>query len=346
MRTTLTTIAFSLLAAAVSAQTAAQIEPYRNAVAAYVNGRDLAEAVAALQHWSKKDFESVRDQMGLRADARELQAAAVLHLEFGAAAVERFSVAAEWHLAIGAHLMEASTRFHRRKGLGTPEQLALQSTWLGVAASLLLSVNDAKRARWFINEALTVSPRSASLWTKWGALHELEAAVPLVDLWNVNILEPRSVARRNRVLVALESYQKAIQYDSGDATAHLRLGRALFILDRLNESREAIERAQQLATTPSVRYLAALTMGAVLEKRQDLPGARASYERALTIFPRGQTATVALGHLDVIEGRPDRAQETAEAFLTQPLNDVDWWEFKNGGIDRDGFEWLRRQVRR
>lgn len=341
-----TTIAVTLMAAVPAAQTPASIDVYRSTVAAYVSGRDINRAVAAIQSWSKKDFESIRDQLAIVANDQELRAAAVLHLEFGAASVERFPEVAEWHLAIGARLMEASTRWLLRQRLATDEQVAMQSTWLGVAASLLLSINDSKRARPFVMDGLDIAPKSASMWTQFGALNELEAAVPVVDLWTVNILEPRFSARQRLAFIAVDAYRKAIEYDPQHAVAHLRLGRVLYILDHLDDARAAIERAQVLATTPREKYLSALTMGAILERRKDLKGARASYERALAVSPKGQAAAVALGHLDVIEGRPDRAQATAEAFFTDPIDDIDWSEFKNGGIDRDRFAWLRKQVRR
>ena len=311
-----------------------------------MQGRDVNQAAAPLQNWGRKEFESIREQLVLKAEDKELQAAAMLHLEFGAAAVEEFPEVAEWHLAIGAQLMEASTRWHKRFGLGTGEQVAIQSRWLSVAASVLLSVNDSTRARWFVTEAWRISPKSAPALTRFGVLNELEAAVPTVDLWTVNILEPQSVARWRLLRVAADSYRKATEYEPNYAPAYLRLGRALYILDRLPEAREAIERAQKLDTNPSTQYLGALTIGAILEKRKDLKGARASYDRALTLFPKSQAATVALGHLDLIEGRPDRARARTEAFLAAPLNDVDWWEFKNGGLDREGFEWLRSRARR
>jgi hypothetical protein len=102
--------------------------------------------------------------------------------------------------------------------------------------------------------------------------------------------------------------------------------------------------ARREAVAPEHQYLSALFLGAVLERRRDLAGARAAYERALAVNPSSQAATVALGYLDVMAGRPDRAQEVARAYVTDPNPVDEWWAYQNGGFDRSAMDWLRRQV--
>jgi hypothetical protein len=55
---------------------------------------------------------------------------------------------------------------------------------------------------------------------------------------------------------------------------------------------------------------------------------------------------VAIGYLDVLSGRPDRARARAQAFIADPADDIYWWEFKNGGLYREGLAWLGDRVRR
>ena len=90
----------------------------------------------------------------------------------------------------------------------------------------------------------------------------------------------------------------------------------------------------------------AVKLGAILQQARDLEAARLAYEEADATIPNSQAAVVALAYLDVIAGRPDQAQVRARRFAASGTDDIAWWEFKNGGLDRDGIEWLRRHVKR
>jgi Flp pilus assembly protein TadD len=107
-----------------------------------------------------------------------------------------------------------------------------------------------------------------------------------------------------------------------------------------------LERGLALATKPDDIYLASLFLGAIEERREDFAAARKFYERALASSPRSQTVVIALAHLDLIAGRPDRAQALARAFAESPGDDHLWWAYRNGGIDHDGLAALRARVRR
>ncbi len=91
---------------------------------------------------------------------------------------------------------------------------------------------------------------------------------------------------------------------------------------------------------------AALFLGAIKERQQDFAGAREAYTQAFAIAPRSQTVIVALAHLDLMLGRPDRAQAFARAFAAAPRDDHAWWEYRNGGLDHDGLAALRARVRK
>jgi tetratricopeptide (TPR) repeat protein len=216
------------------------------------------------------------------------------------------------------------------------------ANWFAVAGSAFLSIGDAGRAYRWIGAGLEVAPRSSVLATLAGARQEIEVtAAYRTDLHGLNAPQVRRL-----LLGIIDVYRKAIAYDAAYAGAHLRLGRLQMLLGDLVAARTSIEQAQSLSQQPEYQYLSALTLGAIVQRQGDLLSARASYERALKIVPNAQTATVAIGYLDVLSGRPDRARARAQAFIADPADDIYWWEFKNGGLYREGLAWLRERIRR
>jgi tetratricopeptide (TPR) repeat protein len=249
------------------------------------------------------------------------------------------------HAQYGGQFITTAPEGKGRRTL-TPEAAAFAARYFGVVASAFLSINDGARAEPFIERGLKLTPDSAPLKVQLGAARELLAAVPLVDLWTVNLREPRSIMRARRLLPVQQLYLEATKHDPAFAQGWLRLARLQFILGSDRDARASIAQARKLAATPRDKYLAALTLGAILQQQQDLPAARTAYEEADAAIPNSQSAAVALAYLDVLAGRPDLAQQRAQRFGAAATDDIAWWEFKNSGLDRDGIEWLRRHVKR
>ena len=229
---------------------------------------------------------------------------------------------------------------------GRPEDLrAFSSNWLGVAGSGYLWITDTKRAWTWIEKALRLSPQSAALRMMDGAAFEIEAGGHDPRVPRSGPGSPGAYFERRRKLgLAHSAFRTAATIDPQNPHAHIRLGRALFLIDRIEEARESLERGLALARKPDDIYLGSLFLGAVQERQNDLAGARKSYERALATSPRSQTVIIALAHLDLIAGRPDRAQTLARAFTAAPVDDYAWWAYKNGGLDHDGLAALRARV--
>lgn len=322
---------------------------YRGFLAVYSNNTDLGRAVIPFEQWSKLEFEAAIHALIARRNVREIEIAAVLHLEFALAAIGTSLASTEAHVELGARLMRALQDTEKGQKYNLPRSPDLPrfaSTWYAVAASGYLSINDVMRGKPWLGMALAIAPRSAILHTYWGAAQELEAAEFYSGSWaSESYRHLVSVDLRRRLLAAADSYRKAIEYDAAYAGAYLRLGRIQLFLGNLTDAQARFERARVLAVEPAHQYLSHLMLGGVLLEKNDLDGARASYERALAIVPRAQSATVAIGYLDVITGRPDLAQQRAQEFMATPVNDEYWWEYKNGGVYHAGLEWLRQRVR-
>lgn len=105
---------------------------------------------------------------------------------------------------------------------------------------------------------------------------------------------------------AERAFRKALELDPSLIEARVRLGR---VLDRTNRSKDGIaelERAAAAALKSSDRfngYLASLFLGQAHEDAGDLPAAIKSYEGAVTQYPSGPAARLALGQLLIRTGR-------------------------------------------
>ncbi len=344
--------ALAVCVAPVEARQAAAVNPqaYANAIEAYANGRTLTEAVMALQLWARKDFEAAVDRLIAARNISHLEAAAVFELELGLGVMAVSPDGAQIHYELGEKMLRslAPTRDEQRLDPARREDVQrLSSTWFGVAGSGYLWVTDTRRARPWIHKALQLAPNSSVLNTLKGAAHEIDSVGFDPDLVYTLTQKARaSTQRAYHLALAQDAFRDAVEHDPQDARARIRLGRVLFLFNKIAQAREEVERGQALATKPADSYLAALFLGAIKERQKDLAGAREAYTQAFAIAPRSQTATVALANLDVMIGRPDRAQAFARAFASAPRDDRAWWRYRNGGVDHDGLASLRARVRK
>ena len=329
---------------------AVNAEAYANAIEDYRNGSALTETVMSLQLWGRKDFEAAVDRLIAARNISQLEAAAVFELEVGLGVMSVSPEGAQIHFELGEKMLRilAPTPAERRLD---PERLEtvqrLSSTWFGVAGSGYLWVTDTRRARPWIHKALQLAPHSSVLKTLKGAAHEIDSTGFDPDLVYTLTQKARATTQHAyHLALAQDAFRDAVADDPSDARAHIRLGRVLFLFNKLVQAREEVERGQALAKKPADRYLAALFLGAIKERQRDLAGAREAYTQAFAIAPRSQTVTVALAHLDLMLGRPDRAQAFARAFAEGPRDDQAWWEYRNGGLDHDGLAALRARVRK
>lgn len=354
MRGLHSTIVLALVTAVspIQARQAAALNPqaYANAIEDYRNGRALTDAVMPLQLWDRKDFEAAVDRLIAARNISQLEAAAVFELEVGLGVMAVSPDGAQIHYELGEKMLRslAPTRDELRLDPARREDVQrLSATWFGVAGSGYLWVTDTGRARPWIHKALQLAPHSSVLNTLKGAAHEIDSIGFDPDLVYTLTQKARaSTQRAYHLALAQDAFRDAVENDPLDARARIRLGRVLFLFNKIAQAREEVERGQVLATQPADRYLAALFLGAIKERQKDLTGARQAYTQAFAIAPRSQTVTVALANLDMMIGRPDRAQVFARAFASAPRDDQAWWEYRNGGPDHDGLASLRARVRK
>ena len=330
----------------------ANAEIYRRAVQTYVRIGNPAAAVKPLVGWSKADLDLVVADTIARANPEEMEAAAMLHLEIGVALAGISTPSSAGYLDMGSRLVDGlvPTNPDVRRNLNAQrvEEIAtIRSTWLGVAGSAFLSVNDVVRARPLFTKALKITPKSAALLTLLGAADEIDGAINNPNDVESLAMQRRVTQQRTRLLLSAEQlYRQALTADPGYALAQIRLGRVEFLFKNMKAAAVSLKKGSDAAQDPSHRYLAAMFTGALLQEQKDLDGARVQFERALEIAPQSQNAIVALAYVELISGRPDHAQTLTRGYLGAPNSDEGWWAFKNGTLDHAGLNWLRKRVRK
>jgi tetratricopeptide (TPR) repeat protein len=322
-----------------------QVALYGDAVRTYVATGDVATAIAALKGWAEPQFARAIEAYLVLGGKNGLAPAAVLQLEIALAIVGQDPVAAYNCLELAHKLVQRLNTSGSSSPADDLDRLKFAANWYAAAASILLYVNDPARATPFVTSGLELSPESPELRLLGALLTEVRA----ISAGGVHVpgsLSVRVGGERLRLLFqAQASYDRLVKDHPGFVRARIRLGRVLWMLEDMKGAELHLVRAHADARDPVQRYLSAMFLGALYEHRRDVASARAMYEEALAASPKSQSAAVALGYLDVMAGRPDRAQARAGSVLSRAPMADEWWSYKNGGIDWDAVNWLRQTVR-
>ena len=337
---------------ALAQQSAPDVAAYRDAVGIFIQTGDAAAAIKPMAGRDRKTLDAVIADTRLRADRPFLEAAALMHLEIAAAIAGLSLETANRHLELGEQLIDGliPLKAEERMQLTEHEIAALTQTrsrWLGVAGSVFLSVSATDSARGYFSRALKLTPKSAPILTMAGVADEIDGTRSSAE--DSDSERVRTRAKRERVtrwLSADRFYHRALDADPAYPLAQIRQGRLAFLNDQRKAARRWLEQGVSSARDPLHQYLAAMFMGDLQQQEKDFTGARSSYERALAISPRSQSAYVALAYLEVLAGRPDRAQTLVRSYTGSADADEAWWVFKNGTFDFEGLKQLRQRVRR
>jgi tetratricopeptide (TPR) repeat protein len=325
---------------------------YRQAIATYVKTGDTAAAVKPLGGWDQQILTDVVKQTILTGDSELIEAAAMLHLDVGVAVAGMSKATSELFFDLGAQLVDGLVPINPAVARALPaekkDEIAnVRATWLGVAGSAYLSVNDVFAARPLFVKASKLAPKSPMILTLRGIADEIDGAIFNPDDVSSVSGKRRAEYERTRLLVAAEEfYKQALEIDPEYPLAQIRRGRVYFLTKNPKQAGEWLAKGRAAAIDPAHKYLAAMFSAALLQDQKDLTGARAAYEEALTIAPSSQNATVGLAYLELMAGRPDNAQALARSYTGSASPDDSWWAYKNGTLDQAGLRWLRKRVRK
>jgi tetratricopeptide (TPR) repeat protein len=338
----------AIAAPTLNGQSPGASEIYRGAVAIYRHTADIGRASTPIQNWSPAEFDAATRTMLASQSADDVAAAAIFHLEIGVALAGLSTRATELHFKYGQQLLDRFTSMQARLAGAAPrEEQQFRATWYGVAGSAFLATRDLSRARPLLMKANGTGAKSARTQTMMGMLDEFDAAQFNPDDWTTLAQRDRILREQSiRLHRAQQQYREAARLDDTYALAHIRLGRVLHLSGQLKEAHLSLERGRAAAAEPLARYLAALFLGALQADEQDLAAARRSFEQAVAIAPGSQPAVVALAHLELMAGRPDRANALARGLAEPSLAGEPWWAFHYGGLDVGGLRSLRERVLR
>ena len=279
----------------------------------------------------------------------EVQAAALLHLEAAIAEARRGdAITAARELEAGERLATLvedparRARFHREWALG--------------AAAFYRSRYEAVTARAILERACAAAGDDMELLLERAIIHETLGGrsfsgsgaprLSSAEAGDAALLElPRAEALYRQVLASAP----------GQVEARLRLGRTLFLEGRPGEAVAELDRALAGRASTGEVLLAHLFAGAALETSGDVAGARARYEKALTLEPRSRVAALASARLLARTAQEGEARarllQLASRTDEPAPDDEPWWRYRLGGFGEDSsFEErmarLRDEVRR
>jgi tetratricopeptide (TPR) repeat protein len=330
------------------AQVGDAVAIYDQAIDSYVRTGDITRVVVPMQGWKPQDFDRAVDAVAARRDIDRMKAAAVLHLDIAVALAGLNTQNAKQHVELGDRLLKNARNIGVSSGAASrlKDHNTFRAMFLAVAGSAFVAVKDLILGMPYLREAHDLAPESPHVISVNGIAHEVDASGFNPEDWQT--LRQREHSQRERIIRlgrAERAYRQALRLDEHYTIASIRLGRVLHLDGKLQEAHQALARAVTEARGTFEEYVAALFMGALLQDQNDIDGARRSYERALTLVPTSQPATVALAQVELISGRPARAHELARRFADINQHDT-WWAYKDGTLDVPGLIWLREQVRR
>jgi tetratricopeptide (TPR) repeat protein len=322
------------LAGRLCAQDLTTASRYGSAVQVYRTG-DFAGAARSLKSIPGTDVEHAVTALIARHVDDTARAAAMLHTDM----VLRLEVSspadASTHLRLARQLTES---LDGRAPLTTP----FQRNWLAFAASFFLWQTKPAQADAYIEAGLRRFPAESQFQRLAGTAEELRAHMLDPTLHDeVEIRGMRVTAARSHLAAAEQHYRQALLLNPADAEVRLRLGRVLFLSNRIGESRQQFEALLGMnPIRPDLSYLNHLFFGALLHYARDLQAAAKEYDAALAIGPRYQSAAIARGFLDDAAGSARWIEGWARTEWQTP---DPWNDYQNGHLDREALTWLRTE---
>lgn len=284
------------------ADAAAQLEQLKKVAANHPQTRYLEAQLA----YQKKDFKSTRElvQQVLRVvpnnvQGLQLAGAAELQLNSPAQAEVYLSKALQLapelplarRLLVMAHLRSGQPAKALATLLPGLSREKSDPELLSVAGEVYLQNGDVKKAEEYFARASKQAPQDARKRTSLALTHMMSGQVES----------------------AFSELQDIAASDTG-TTADLALISAHL---RRQEFDKALSAIDALEKKQADKPLAANLRGRTLLARQDVAGARKSFERALVIDPTYFPAVASLAALDIADKKPDEAKKRFEAVLAK-----------------------------
>ena len=207
-------------------------------------------------------------------------------------------------------------------------------------------------------EAVKVDPRSVDAHYLHGSVHQASGDVDAAAKSYAEVLRlnPRATAaqvklagidlQRGRLIAATEVADEALRREPGSLEARLILSRSLLARREFDRAATVVRELQEAFPQVGAAHVEA---GLLAMRRGDRAGARAAFEKALSLDPDLVEPLTALAALDLMEGQGDLARARFEERLkTTPGNSAvlvgaakTWGA---SGDEKKAEEFLRRAI--
>jgi tetratricopeptide (TPR) repeat protein len=299
---------------------------YRALIDAYRGGQRAAlDRIGTATEADVHDWiEAARADRGRTWTVEDLRAAAIAHTEAWAGALaNRRPESAVLHLRAATRLFELV----RDDG---PAHADYIDRWRTVVQGVLARLDNPSQAEEFESRASALFPTNPRRVLAARALNEGLGAERLGSAYRGEPAEAFRVfeesSRRRWWTSAAGSYRTALNLDPSYDMAGLHLGRIRLLL---GESAEAAQRFTNLvgAGDPRIRYLARLFLGSLAERDGRNAEAESAYRSALSAYPWGQAASVALSQLLSRTGRETAARAIIAEMGGRGANVEPFWTY-------------------
>jgi tetratricopeptide (TPR) repeat protein len=206
--------------------------------------------------------------------------------------------------------------------------------WYLLVAAYLHGRLDLARSRVHLAEARKRFPGDAQILLATASDHEMLSHLATGSLQYFEAAGNQTSRERidpdREMRTAIAFFRRALDAAPDLFEARLRLGRLLYRQGDLDGATRELDAAIAASPPPPVKYLAAVFRGLVAAARADFARARAHYDDAAKIHPRGQAVAVARSELAYLEGRPADAARLMTALLGAPPDEDPWWSYLTG----------------
>jgi tetratricopeptide (TPR) repeat protein len=291
---------------------------------------DCGGASAELASWPRQ---RVVEESAASAGGPARQAATVVLLNTGAAILHReFGVGDTpppldpVHLTVARRLMAALTNRSKTE----PALRAFCSNWFVLIASAWSSSRRYPEAERDLRAAMGPLDDDPDVLLAAGSAAEAlmgpypntsEAIAAHASSGRIQLAEAKQTSQgliTGEWPDAEKRLNRASSLAPGLIEARLRLGRVLFLVDRVAEARRELERVRDEAPGsdhPFASCLAHLFLGQVYERLNRRADAEKAYQAAIQLQPHDQAPHLALGHLLVVSGRADEGWAAVRRML-------------------------------
>jgi hypothetical protein len=197
--------------------------------------------------------------------------------------------------------------------------------WYRATAAFLQ--NEREWGTGHLTRALEIFPSDAQLLFMLGCVHEALASAAVQAFTSTSTASNLKVnvgtAGRERD-AAERFFERAVAANPSFTEARIRLARVLSLRDEHREAAAHLKTALDARPEPLLAFYANLFLGTALLSTQDTAGARDAYTRAAELYPRSQTANLALAALAWRAGeRSDMVARLGHAVGGEQRRDAD-----------------------